>query len=221
LQQIKATRQAAAYSSVNMFFMDESRFGLLTIQRRVLTVRGIKPLLPYQHRFENFYLFGAYSPINGEQFTLELPTCNTENFQLYINELAKLKVDELKILFLDNGAFHHSKVLSIPDNIVLLFLPPYSPELNPAEKIWRHLKDAIANKLCNTLDELSDKLQILILQTLIPPTIISISAYDYYITAFKPYFNIQMVLACSLAQSDFHLKSKYLLMHRHVAAWFL
>lgn len=168
--------------------MDESRFGLQTIIRRVLTLKGVKPLVPYQHRFENFYLFGAYSPMSGAHFTLELPQCNTEGFQLYLNEFSKQSPDEFKIMVLDNGAFHHSKRLVLPHNIALLFLPPYCPELNPAEKVWRHLKDHLANTLFKTLDELSDKLQSLIQQTLLPQTIISITAYQYYIHAFHAIF---------------------------------
>ncbi len=157
----------------------------MTIQRRVLTLTGIKPLLPYQHRFENFYLFGAYSPISGDHFTLELPYCNTENFQLYLDAFSKQTPEEFKIIVLDNGAFHHSKALIIPQNIALLFLPPYAPELNPAEKLWRHLKDRLANMLFKTLDELSDNLQSLVQNTLTPKTIISITAYQYYIHAFN------------------------------------
>jgi transposase len=167
--------------------MDESRFGLQTIARRVLTLKGVKPLLPYQHRFENFYLFGAYSPLSGEHFTLELPHCTSESFQLYINAFAKQKQQELKILILDNGAFHKARHLVIPDNIALLFLPPYSPELNGAEKIWRHLKDQLANQVFETLDALSDKLSQLIKQ-LKAATIKSLTAFSYCINAFNACF---------------------------------
>ena len=58
-------------------------------------------------------------------------------------------------MVLDNGAFHKAKTLIIPNNIALIFLPPYSPELNPAEKIWAHLKRSFTNRLFNTLNELS------------------------------------------------------------------
>lgn len=162
----------------------------MPIQRRVLTLRGIKPLLPYQHRFENFYLFGAFSPLTGHSFLLELPHCNTQGFQLYLNEFSKQAPDEFKIIVLDNGAFHHSKSLILPHNIALLFLPPYCPELNPAEKVWRHLKDNLANTLCATLDLLSDKLQQLIQTTLLPGTIISITSFNYYIDAFIQNFTV-------------------------------
>jgi transposase len=167
--------------------MDESRFGLQTIQRRVLTLKGIKPLLPYQHRFENFYLFGAYSPVSGAHFTLELPQCNAAGFQLYLTEFSKQAPDELKILILDNGAFHKAKGLDIPPNIVLLFLPPYSPELNAAEKIWRHLKDQLANQVFPSLDSLSDQLMRLLNQ-LSPLTIKSLTAFNYCTSAFNACF---------------------------------
>jgi len=57
----------------------------------------------------------------------------THTFEQYLNQFAEYNPDEFKIIVLDNGAFHKAKRLKIPGNIALLFLPPYSPELNPAE----------------------------------------------------------------------------------------
>ena len=56
-------------------------------------------------------------------------------FQTFLEQLSKQDEQEFKIVILDNGAFHHAKSLTVPDNIHLIFLPPYSPELNPAEKV--------------------------------------------------------------------------------------
>lgn len=81
-------------------------------------------MIPYQHRFKNFYLFGAYSPINGDHYTLELPYCNTDCFQLYLDGLSRHNATEFKLVILDNGAFHKANRLNIPSNIGLLFLPP-------------------------------------------------------------------------------------------------
>lgn len=159
--------------------MDESRFGLLSIQRRCLTVRGVKPITPYQHRFKNFYLFGAYSPIDGDHYTLELPYCNTDCFQLYLNHLSEHRPKEFKILILDNGAFHKAERLILPRNIGLLFLPAYSPELNPAEMIWRYIKDKLANKIHKDLNNLSDKVMEII-QNLTPEIIKSITGWSLY-----------------------------------------
>ncbi len=145
-------------SSINLYACDESRFGLLSIPRRCLTAKGIKPVLPYQHRFQNCYLFGAYSPVNGDSLTLEMPYCNTECFQIFLDTLSEQQPEEFKILLLDNGAFHHSQSLNIPENIHLLFIPPYSPELNPAEQIWRYIKDKMANIVFDSMQTLSDNL---------------------------------------------------------------
>ncbi len=64
--------------------------------------------------------------------------------------------NELKLIVLDNGAFHKAKAINIPDNIMLIFLPPYSPELNPAEKIWAKFKRQFTNQFFKTLDDLKE-----------------------------------------------------------------
>lgn len=102
------------------------------------------------------YLFGAFSPITGEHFELEMPYCNTDTFQVYLNEFSNCSPDEYKILLLDNGAFHKAQKLSIPHNIALLFIPPYAPELNPAEKMWWQMKRAFSGKVHKTLDNISE-----------------------------------------------------------------
>ena len=102
------------------------------------------------------YLFGAFSPITGSHFEMEMPFCNTDTFQIFLNEFSKEKPKEFKIILLDNGAFHKAARLKIPDNIHLLFIPPYSPELNPAEKIWWKMKRAFSGKLHKTLDHVSE-----------------------------------------------------------------
>lgn len=84
-----------------------------------------------------------------------MPHCNTETFQIFLDQFSKILPDELKIMLLDNGAFHKTNDLVIPDNIVLLFIPPYSPELNPAEKIWWKKKRAYTNMYNKTLEDVS------------------------------------------------------------------
>lgn len=102
------------------------------------------------------YLFGAYSPITGDHFEFEFSECNGNNFQIFLNEFSKEDEQEFKIILLDNGAFHKVQKLIIPKNIELLFIPPYSPELNPSEKIWWKMKRAFTGKLHKTLDGVSN-----------------------------------------------------------------
>jgi transposase len=161
-----------------LFFQDESRFGLHTKYGRGLTAKGVQPVCTFQQVFEYTYLFGAFSPLTGEQFQLEMPCCITDTFQVFLNEFSQTNPQEYKIVVLDNGAFHKAKRLNIPPNIALLFLPPYSPELNPAEKIWQYIKRSFTNKFFKTLDEISDFFSITI-QNLSTEKVKSICAYSY------------------------------------------
>ena len=124
---------------------------MFTRNGKALTAKGVKPICPFHQVFETLYLFGAFSPVNGDKFLLEMPNCNAANFQVFLDEFSVQNPDEFKIMVLDNGAFHKAKTLLIPANIGLLFLPPYSPELNPAENIWATLKRKFTNKLYKTL----------------------------------------------------------------------
>jgi len=81
-------------------------------------------------------------------------------------------------MVLDNGAFHKAKALIIPENIILIFLPPYSPELNPAEKIWAKFKRDFSNRLFKTLDDL-DACISKIVKTLTHDQVISICSFNY------------------------------------------
>ena len=169
--------------------MDESRFGLKAITRRALAPRGVRPLIPYQHRFENFYLFGAYSPISGRHFTLELPRCNGDMFELWMEQFSdRLGEGVFAIVVLDNGAFHKRKGLVVPANLGLLFLPPYSPELNGAERIWDWTKRGCANEHFDTLDALSDRVANRI-KTLTATQIASIAGSPTHTAIFNQIFN--------------------------------
>lgn len=190
LEHIKNKYIQSSTTSVNIYCQDESRLGLQTITRRKLCKKGIKPITPHQHKFENFYLFGAFSPINGDSLMLELPYCNSEMFQLFLDELSNHQKDEFKILVLDNGSFHHAKTLQIPNNIALLFLPPYSPELNPAERVWHFIKQNIAMKVYKTIEELKINLGTFIQNKLDKTRIKSLCGYSLYLTNYKYIFNV-------------------------------
>jgi transposase len=129
---------------VRVFSQDESRFGLLTIRRRRLTARGVQPIGAVQHDFEWFYVYGAVEPTTGDRFFLELPYLNAEMFQLFLDAFAQAFPDSLNILVLDNSGAHTAQRLTLPRNVRLVFLPPYCPELNPIERVWRDLKDDVA-----------------------------------------------------------------------------
>ena len=129
---------------------------MFTRAGRTLTAKGVKPICKFQQVFISTYLFGAFSPITGDSFLLELPLCNGNTFQIFLDQFSLQNEQELKLIVLDNGAFHKARTLVIPDNIVIIFLPPYSPELNPAEKIWARFKRQFTNQFFKTMDDLQE-----------------------------------------------------------------
>lgn len=97
---------------------------------------------------------------------------------MFLDQFSLENEQELKLIVLDNGAFHKAKALKIPDNIILIFLPPYSPELNPAEKIWAKFKRQFTNQFFKTMDELEEFVGT-ISKTLSPNEVKSICGYNY------------------------------------------
>jgi len=112
---------------------------------------------------------------------------NKEFFIKYLNDFSNENPKELKIIVVDNAAFHSTKDIELPDNIILLRIPPYCPELNPAEKIWQWMKSKIAMKIYDTLEQLNEKIEKLI-QNMENETIKSITGYQFYLKAFYNVF---------------------------------
>jgi class 3 adenylate cyclase len=129
---------------VHIFSQDENRFGLLTVRCRRLTASGVQLVGTVQHAFEWFYVDGVVGPTTGDRFFMELPYLNAEMFQLFVDVFAQAFRDSLNLLLLDNSGAHTAQRLTMPENVRLVFLPPYCPELNPIERVWRDLKDALA-----------------------------------------------------------------------------
>lgn len=107
-----------------------------------------------------------------------MPFCNAQSFQIFLDEFSAQEKGEFKIMVLDNGAFHKAKSLKIPENICLVFLPPYSPELNPAEKMWAILKRNFTNRFFENLDQIGDYITNSI-KTISPEQIIRTCNYEY------------------------------------------
>jgi DDE superfamily endonuclease len=129
---------------VRVFSQDESRVGLLTVRRRRVTASGVQPVGSVQHVFEWFYVYGAVAPTTGERFFLEWPYVNADSCQLFVDEFANAFPDSLNILRLDNSGAHTAQRIRWPAHVRCVWLPPYGPELNPIERVWRDLKDDLA-----------------------------------------------------------------------------
>lgn len=156
--------------------------GLLPIIRRRITACGVQPIATVRPTFQSFYLYGAVEPTTGESFFLELPALDSATFQLWLDYFAAAFPQTYNILVLDNGAFHKAQTLHWPPNVAPVFLPPYSPELNPIERVWRDLKDRLADITATTLEELSQAICRLI-QAYSQTTLHSLTGYAYFVQA--------------------------------------
>lgn len=169
-------------ATLKVFAQDETRLGLLPVVRRRITARGVQPVATVLHQFDNFYLYGAVEPTTGASFFLELPYLNSRAFQLWLDGFAAAFPESLNILILDNGAGHKAKAVRWPSNVIPVFLPPYSPELNPIERLWRDLKDKLADVPVQTIAELSEAMSSII-QHYLPATLQSLTSFAYFVQA--------------------------------------
>jgi transposase len=114
------------------------------VRRRRLTAAGVQPVGLLPHTFEWFYIYGAVAPTTGERFFLELPSLNADTFQLFIDAFAQAFPDRLNLLLLENSGAHTAHRIRWPAHVQPVWLPPYCPELNPIERVWRDVKDDLA-----------------------------------------------------------------------------
>jgi transposase len=147
-----------------VFFFDEGRFGLQPLVGRCWARKRCKSYSMVKPGYKNFYVFSGVSPHTGESFSLFLPWVNTEIMNLYLEELSLAYPEQELMLIMDQAGWHKAKDLIVPKNIRIEFLTPYSPELNPVEKLWQWLKRHICrNRLFpteeNLMNVLSDTLQ--------------------------------------------------------------
>ena len=171
------------YDSINIYFQDESRFGLMTKQKRVLVSKGIKPIGKFQHSYKWLWLWGCFSPITGDSFYWETSHVGNEIFEGFLDDFSRENPRELKLLIIDNAGFHACQNITIPENIKLIRIPPYAPELNPAEKVWQWMKDKVSMKFFDKTKALQDKITEMVNQ-LTPDMIKSITGYELYTNHF-------------------------------------
>jgi transposase len=156
---LQALSSAHPDSQVELWAMDEHRIGLKPIIRRVWCKRGQRPVVTVQHRYKWMYEYGFVCPSSGETFWLLLPGVSVAAYTLVLKEFARAVgagSDKQVIVVLDQAGWHRSQQVAIPEGVHLVFLPPYSPELQPAEHLWELTDQALANRHFQDLEELSE-----------------------------------------------------------------
>ena len=140
-------------------FQDEAGFGRINKPKYCWCGDGIRPEVPCHHIREYRYAFGAVEPLTGEGFFLVMPYCNTVCMNVFLAELSKEYANDDIILVCDGASWHRSSAMVIPDNITIVNLPPYTPEMNPIEQIWRELRTTgFKNEVFQTLEKVVDRL---------------------------------------------------------------
>lgn len=161
---------------------DESRFGLKTLTGKLITMPGVRPLGLMQWKRDNFYLYGVVEPLSGESFFWEFSSLDTVCFQRFLEEFALEYPLDLHIIQVDNGAFHSSRYLTVPDNVILIFQPPHTPEVNPIERLWKEIKRYLNWECFHDLDELRQAVGQRI-DRLSPSVVASVTGWDFILAA--------------------------------------
>lgn len=140
------------HKAFELFFGDEMRYGLISNFRRSWSRVGKRTIIDSQQSFNNRYLFSAVSPISGDSFHLtSIDGFDTGAAHTFLLELKKKHPNKMVILVWDNAPCHRPMIHREIPGLVILFLPPYSPELNPAERFFEELRKATANQIFKTI----------------------------------------------------------------------
>ena len=146
---LQKVREEHSGKEIEFWFQDETRYGQKGKIAGIWAPRGTRPTVLAHGGFKNAYIFGSVSPITGKYVGTIFPYCATEEMNIHLEMVSgAVQNNAHAICILDGAGWHKANTLCVPKNISLLYLPPYSPELNPIERLWLWLKNRY---LCNTI----------------------------------------------------------------------
>jgi hypothetical protein len=141
----------------------------------------MRPEISVQMVREYEYAFAAVSPHDGTLDTLVLPGVHTEAMGVFLAEVAQRHADEFILLVLDGAGWHRAKRLPIPANMKLIFLPAWSPQLNPVEHVWDEVREKwFSNRVFANMAALEE--QLVTALTVLeddPPRMASLTGFDW------------------------------------------
>jgi hypothetical protein len=161
---------------------DETRLGLQTIPGRLITLKGVKPIGIVQWMGDNFYLYGVVEPLTGDSFFYEFSHLDSSCYQHFLELVSCHWSDRIVVMQMDQGKFHSARDLDWPENIIPIFQPAHSPELNPIERLWEHLKAQLQGINFPNLTQLRRRLSD-ILKHLTPELIASLTGWQFITNA--------------------------------------
>ena len=143
---------------VEIWFQDEARVGQKNGQVYQWAAKGTRPRQTADQRYENAYIFGAVCPARDKGAALVMPRANAAAMQKHLEEISQtIAAKAHGVVIMDRAGWHKSGALKIPENLSILFLPPYSPELNPTENIWQFLRQTyLSNRVFENWEAIVD-----------------------------------------------------------------
>ncbi len=163
-----------------MFFQDEGRFGRIdNISSCWVPPKG-RATVGNQIIREYTYAYAAVCPETGENFSLILPYANETCMDIFMQKFSDQYSNYRIIMVMDSASWHTGDKTKKWDNIVPLFQPPYSPELNPVEQIWHHIREnfQFKNTTFKSMNEVEEKLMKALCK-LDEETVKSITLYEW------------------------------------------
>ena len=146
---------------VRLVYQDEARFGRLPVIRRAWCPHGFRPKIKAAITRQFKYIYGAVDVMYGTLCHMTFDQMNTENMGVFLDYVSKQYPDDIILMVLDGASSHTTGKLRVPENMHLQTLPPYSPELNPVEQLWRHLRTHVCgNRYFNTLQEVVQTVEV-------------------------------------------------------------
>ena len=137
---------------VRLMFHDEARFGRMSDPRACWAPAPKRPMVGLALVREFRYEYAAISPWSGELDYMTSEKMDTENMSRFLKQVSETYDQHFIVMVLDGAPSHRGKALEVPGNMALVFLPPYSPELNPVEQLWNILRrDYFANRVFDSL----------------------------------------------------------------------
>ena len=158
-QEVQQVQQQYPDADVEIWCEDEHRIGLQPVVRQVWVEAGLTPIATVNWKREWLWLYAFVQPQTGETYWWILPYVNTQLFSRVLNDFAQhfgVGKDKRIILPLDQAGWHMSEQLQVPEGIHLVPLPPYSPELQPAERLWPLVNEPLANEAFETIVEVEE-----------------------------------------------------------------